>query len=259
MKPILAWTLTSSLLLATTAAAAQSNSPEPDYTLTFNAGVVSDYRVRGIAQTSFKPAIQAGADFAHKSGFYAGTFASNVRWVKEFNGATKGRYELDLYAGFKDAITSTTSFDVGVITYQYPGNNSGAAGTPGAGAFANASTTEAYGALTYKTYTLKYNRSLGNFLGNLDSRGSQYFDLSAAFDLGSGFTLTPHIGRQLVPHQALPANYTDVALTLAKDMGNGLVLTGALIHTNADRSFYTDLNGRYLGRATAVVAAKYTF
>ena len=52
------------------------------------------------------------------------------------------------------------------------------------GTFANASTVEVYGALTYKIVTFKYNRSTGNFLGNLDSSGSQYFDLSAAFDRG---------------------------------------------------------------------------
>jgi uncharacterized protein (TIGR02001 family) len=259
MNSMLTPTIATALLLAATAAAAQTNSPEPDYTLSFNVGAVSDYRVRGIAQTAFQPAIQGGADFAHKSGFYAGTFASNVKWVKDFNLATKGSVELDLYAGFKGAIQSDLSFDVGVITYQYPGNNSGDASTPGAGLFANANTTEVYGALSYKIYTLKYNRSVGNFLGNLDSSGSQYLDLSAAIDLGKGFTLTPHIGRQLIPHQALPANYTDLALTLAKDCGNGLVVTGALTHTDAERSFYTDSNGRFLGRGALVLGAKYTF
>ena len=253
-------TITTALLLAASSAAfAQAQSPEPEYSLTFNAGAVTDYRVRGIAQTSFKPALQVGADFAHKSGFYLGTFASNVKWVKEFNGATKGSYELDLYGGFKDAISSTLTYDVGLVTYQYPGNNSGQAGTPGAGLFANASTTEAYGWLTYRMFTLKYNRSLSNFLGNLDSRGSQYFDLSAAFDLGQGFTLTPHVGRQLIPNQVLPANYSDASLTLAKDFRNGLVLSAAAIATNANRSFYTDFNGRYLGRGTLLVGAKYSF
>jgi uncharacterized protein (TIGR02001 family) len=253
-------TITSVLLFAaSTASFAQAGSPEPEYSVTFNAGAVTDYRVRGIAQTSFKPALQAGADFAHKSGLYLGTFASNVKWVKEFNGATKGSYELDLYGGFKDAISSTLSYDVGLITYQYPGNNSGKAGTPGAGLFANASTTEVYGALTYRMFTLKYNRSLTNFLGNLDSKGSQYFDLSAAIDLGHSFTLTPHLGRQLIPHQALPANYSDASLTLAKDLGNGLVLSAAAIATNAKRSFYTDPNGHYLGRSTLLAGAKYSF
>ena len=253
-------TIATSLLLAASAAAfAQANNLEPDYTLTFNVGAVSDYRVRGIAQTSLKPALQAGIDFAHKSGFYAGTSASNVRWVKEFNGATKGSLELDLYGGFRDAIDGTLSYDVGVITYRYPRNNSGEAGTPGAGLYANANTTEVYGALTYRIYTFKYNRSVGNFLGNLDSSGSQYFDLSAAIDLGNGFTLTPHVGRQLIPNQSLPGNYTDGSLTLAKDFGKGLVATVAVIATNADRTFYTDLNGRYLGRKTLQLGVKYTF
>ena len=253
-------TLTTAVLLAASSAAfAQVGSPEPEYLVTFNVGAVTDYRVRGIAQTSFKPALQVGADFAHKNGIYLGTFASNVKWVKEFNGATKGSYEIDLYGGFKDAISSTLSYDVGLITYQYPGNNSGGAGTPGEGLYANASTTEAYGALTYRMFTLKYNRSLSNFLGNLDSKGSQYFDLSANFDLGQGFTLTPHIGRQLIPHQPLPGNYSDASLTLAKDLGNGLVLSAAAIATNAQRSFYTDFNGHFLGRSTLVASAKYSF
>ena len=258
---MLSKTITAAVLLVSVvnAVRAESPSPEPDHTLSFNVGAVSDYRVRGIAQTSFKPAIQGGADFAHKSGFYAGVWGSNVKWVKEFNLATKGSVEVDLYAGFKDAINTDMSFDVGAITYQYPGNNSGDASTPGAGLFANASTVEVYGALTYKIVTLKYNRSVSNFLGNIDSRGSQYLDLSAAFDLGKGFTLTPHVGHQTIPNQALPANYSDASLTLAKDFGNGLVVTGALIGTNAERSFYTDSNGHFLGRGTVQIGAKYTF
>src|SRR6476469_7985218 len=40
--------------------APEVKAPEPEYTLAFNAGLVSDYRFRGIAQTSGKPAIQGG-------------------------------------------------------------------------------------------------------------------------------------------------------------------------------------------------------
>ena len=39
-------------------------------------------------------AVQGGLDFTHTSGFYLGTWASNVKWVKDFNGATKGSVEL---------------------------------------------------------------------------------------------------------------------------------------------------------------------
>ena len=248
--------------LVSTASFAQTKAPEPDYTVAYSAGVVTDYRFRGIAQTAFKPALQLTADFAHKSGFYLGAFGSNVNWIKDFNGATKGGYELDLYGGYKGSITKELGYDLGLITYIYPGNNSGAAGTPGAGQVTNANTTEIYGALTYNMFTAKYSRSTGTFLGFLRSSGSQYLDLSANFDVGNGFTVTPHIGRQTVKGQ-IPggaADYTDYSLTVAKDFGGGLSATGALIGTNtAKPGLYTDLNNKNLGKSTIVVGLKYSF
>ncbi len=251
-----------STLVSATAAMAQAKAPEPDYTLSYNVGVVTDYRVRGISQTSFKPALQAGIDFAHKSGFYLGAFGSNVSWVKDLNGATKGNYEIDLFGGFKGAITKDIGFDVGVITYQYPGNNSGSAGTPGAGNFSNANTTEFYGALSYSVVNFKYSRSTGDFLGNKNSSGSQYFDLNANFDLGDGYTLTPHVGRQKIPGQNGAGDYTDYSLALAKDLGNGLVVSAAAIGTNTPKgagTFYRDSKGKDLGKSTLVVGLKYNF
>jgi uncharacterized protein (TIGR02001 family) len=238
-------------------APAPAAAPAPDYTLSANVGLVSDYRFRGIAQTSKKPALQGGLDFSHSSGFYAGTFLSNVKWVKDFNGATKGGYEWDLYGGFKKEVFDGLTLDIGLITYRYPGNNSGEAGTPGAGLFSKADTNEWYVGAGYQMFTLKYSRSMGDFLGNLNSSGSDYVDLSAAFDLGSGFSLTPHIGHQRVKNISV-ANYTDYALTLSKDFGNGLSASVAYVGSNAKRAFYTDFGGRYIGNDTVVVGVKYT-
>ena len=254
-------------ILATSASFAQTKAPEPDYTVAYNVGVVTDYRFRGLSQTSLKPALQLGVDFAHKSGFYLGAFGSNVNWVKDFNSATKGSYELDLYGGFKGNITEDLGFDVGLITYIYPGNTSGKAGTPSGGNYSNANTNEIYAGLTYYVFSFKYSRSMGDFLGNLRSGGSQYFDLSANFDLGNGFTLTPHIGRQTVPNQNFggstdgkAANYMDYALTLGKDFGSGLSGTAALIGTDTKRpGFYRDSKDKDLGKSTLVVGVKYTF
>ncbi len=269
-------------IFATSASFAQTKAPEPDYTLSYNVGAVTDYRFRGISQTSFKPALQLGVDFAHKSGFYLGAFGSNVDWVKEFNGATKGSYEIDLYGGYKGNITKDIGFDFGLITYQYPGNNSGVANAPKsivAGQYRNASTNEIYLGLTYSVVSVKYSRSLGSFLGNVgtnstlvtgtgNSNGSQYLDLSANFDLGNGFTLTPHIGRQLIPNQNdviknySAANYTDYSLTIAKDFGNGFSVNAAAIGTNTKKqagAFYRDSNGKDLGKSTLVVGVKYSF
>ena len=263
-------------ILATSASFAQTKAPEPDYTLAYNVGVVSDYRFRGISQTNFNPALQLGVDFAHKSGFYLGAFGSNVNWVKDFNGATKGGYEIDLYGGFKGSFATDFGFDVGLITYIYPGNNSGTANLPrniAPGAFSNANTNELYLGLSYKMVNVKYSRSLGDFLGNVRSGGSQYLDINANFDLGNGFTLTPHIGRQTVPNSTNTnffapfqvingnaANYTDYSLTIAKDFGNGVVVSASAIGTDTKKGgFYRDLNGRELGKSTVVVGLKYNF
>ncbi|MEJ6021251.1 TorF family putative porin [Ramlibacter sp. PS4R-6] len=232
-------------------------APEPDYSLSANVALVSDYRFRGIAQTSKKPALQGGVDFSHKSGFYAGTFLSNVKWVKDFNGATKGGYEWDLYGGFKKEVLDGFTLDVGLITYRYPGNNSGDAGTPGAGLVGKADTNEWYLGAGYKMFTLKYNRTMGNLLGVLNSGGSSYWDLSAGFDLGNGLALTPHIGHQTVRNTSI-ASYTDYSLTLAKDFGNGFSASAAYVGSNARRAFYTDFGGRYIGNDTVVVGVKYT-
>ena len=247
--------LKASLLLSTLAlsatAFAQSKAPEPDYTLSFNGGVVSDYRYRGISQSRLKPAVQAGIDFAHKSGFYVGAWGSTIRWIKD-SGATDGNVELDLYGGYKGELVKDLAYDVGVLRYEYVGNKLGAVS-----GYANANTTEVYAALTAGVFTAKYSRSLTNLFGNINSKGSQYLDLSATFDLGSGFTLTPHVGRQLVNNNPL-YHYTDYALTLAKDLGNGLSASAMLVDTNAKTSSYT-WGGKYVGKSGAVVGLKYTF
>ena len=240
-------------LLAATASMAQTKAPEPDYTLAYNIGVVSDYRFRGVSQTSFKPALQAGIDFSHKSGFYLGAWGSNINWIKDYIGATDGSLEVDLYGGFKGEIMKDLSFDVGVITYQYPGNTADRITV-------NANTTEFYGALTYSILTAKYSQSAGNFIANVNSSGSQYFELAANFDLGSGWSLTPHIGRQMIPNQAGNlGDYTDYALTLGKDFGNGLSASLAAYGSNATDAFYKVGTIDNLGKSGLAVGVKYSF
>lgn len=248
-----------STLALSGAVLAQAKAAEPDYTLSFNAGVVSDYRYRGISQTRLKPAVQAGADFAHKSGFYLGTWASTIKWIEDNRALgtdVKGSVELDLYGGYKGAL-GDVSYDVGVLRYQYVGNTLDK--TAGGGVYANANTTEVYAAATYGVATFKYSRSTGNLFGYINSKGSEYFDLSANFDLGNGFTLTPHVGHQYVANLGL-ASYTDYSLTLAKDLGNGVALTATAVSTDADKGNYANpVNGKFMGKSGVVLGAKYSF
>jgi len=241
-----------SALLVSTEVTAQTKAPEPDYTLSYNVGAVSDYRYRGISQSSFKPALQAGVDFAHKSGFYLGAWGSNVNWIKDYVVATDGSLEIDLYGGYKGEIRKDFTYDLGVIAYQYPGNTA-------ANVLANANTTEVYGALTYSVVTAKYSRSVSNFMANNSSSGSTYIEVAASFDLGDVFSLTPHVGHQTIPNQSGSGDYTDYSLTLGKDFGNGLSASVAAIGTNASDAFYKVGTFDNLGKSTVAVGLKYSF
>ena len=64
------------------APAAEAKPAEP-YTLTANVGIFSQYIFRGLTQTDAKPAFQGGFDFAHESGFYLGTWGSNISWLQD--------------------------------------------------------------------------------------------------------------------------------------------------------------------------------
>ena len=48
--------------------------------ITANIAAVSDYMFRGVSQSS-NAAIQGGMDYANESGFYAGTWMSNIDLV----------------------------------------------------------------------------------------------------------------------------------------------------------------------------------
>jgi len=86
--------------------------------LSANLALVSDYTFRGIVQNDSHPALQGGVDYAHSSGAYIGTWASNV----DFNDRDETFMEWDIYGGFKFPLAGFT-VDVGGIAYLYPGQN----------------------------------------------------------------------------------------------------------------------------------------
>ena len=241
MKKILVPSLIAAAIASLTSVA---HAAEPESTLSFNAGVVSDYRYRGLSQSRLKPALQGGVDYADKSGFYVGAWGSSIKWIKDA-GATDGSVEVDLYGGYKGAV-GDVSYDVGFLRYEYVGNK--LAGVNGA---VNANTNEVYGALTYGVVTAKYSHALTDLFGTADSKGAYYLDLSATFDLGSGYTLTPHVGRQ--GNYSLA--YNDYSLTLTKDLGNGLAGSLMLVDTNT-----TSMSaGKDTAKSGVVLGLKYSF
>jgi uncharacterized protein (TIGR02001 family) len=190
MKNLLRSSILSAAAVLPLAAHAQGAKPEPDYTFSGNLTIGSDYRFRGYSQTDYQPTIQGGVDFAHKSGFYLGNWNSNVS-SNLYNGAP---IEMDFYGGWKTTIEGF-GLDVGVIYYYYPG-------TGEYNPDFEAKNFEAYIGGSYGPVSLKYFYSFTDFFGlkgpGVDTKGSQYLDLTGTFDVGSGFGIVAHAGYQKV-------------------------------------------------------------
>jgi uncharacterized protein (TIGR02001 family) len=100
-------------IVATTALLATTSAWAVDTSITIEG--VSDYRFRGISQTAGDPAIQGSFDLAFDSGFYVGTWASNVDFGDDAD------IEVDFYGGYFWEINDNLGLDVMLSYYTYPG------------------------------------------------------------------------------------------------------------------------------------------
>lgn len=250
--------LTATLACAGAPAFAADTSP---HTLTANVGLYSQYVFRGIAQSGEDPALQGGMDYTHASGFYAGVWGSNVSWLEDYQGYNRGSLEIDIYGGYRSAIGSTgITYDLGVLRYQYPGDRPAG--------ITNANTTELYGALGWKWFTAKYSHSIGDeTFGIANSEDSSYIDLSASLPIGeTGLTAGAHWGRQDYKGTGNDVlDYDDWKISLAYDLGkvspvtSGTTVGVMFTDTDADKAFYTDTNGLYMGDSQTTFWISKTF
>lgn len=218
---------------AQTAAPAAEAEASP-HTLTANVGLFSEYRFRGIAQTASRPAIQGGFDYSHASGFYVGNWNSNV---DSSAGYPDGNIEMDLYGGYKAAF-GDFGLDVGGILYYYPGSSVMGGKNNGD----TVTNKEVYLGASWKFLSAKWYYSVDDYFSmrgwdntftsnGKSTRGTQYFDVSAAFDLGEGWGINGHVGYTNVAH-AYNADYTDWKLGVTKDF-SGWVVGASYIGTDA--------------------------
>jgi uncharacterized protein (TIGR02001 family) len=107
--------LITAALLAALSTPAFAQDDEASGPFSFHIGVVSDYDFRGVSQTNEGPAWQAGADFVHDSGFYAGIWGSRV----DFADDDKANAEIDFYIGWNGDLNETVHFDVSLLRYSY--------------------------------------------------------------------------------------------------------------------------------------------
>jgi uncharacterized protein (TIGR02001 family) len=178
--------------LGTGLPAVAADAPPSDHTLTGNVGLYSQYIFRGLTQTNRDPAIQGGFDYSHSSGFYAGTWASNISWLRDGGSyMAGGSGEFDFYGGYKGTFgKSDFSYDLGALYYYYPGDVA-----PG---FVKADTLELYAGLGWKFLSAKFSYAVSDkVFGFADADGSYYLDLTANYPVGdTKLNLIAHWGMQ---------------------------------------------------------------
>jgi uncharacterized protein (TIGR02001 family) len=246
------------------ALAATAEVQERTWSVTANVGAHSQYVFRGLSQTNRQAAIQGGADYTHSSGFYAGTWLSNVSWFSDTNAGTSNSLEIDLYTGFRKAWDNGLAADVGYLRYQYPGSYpSLPAGT------VEPHTDESYAAIGWKWATLKYSYAFSDLFGVEGSEGSDYLDLTVTVPLTDLLSITAHAAHQDFTGASTAArlaartndalySYDDYRATLNYGFAQGWSALLTYTHTNARDVGYTVL-GNNLGDDQVVMGITRSF
>lgn len=251
------------LIVAPAGAMAAEPPPSP-HTITANVGIYSNYIFRGISQTGGDVALQGGIDYTHSSGFYLGTWGSNVGWIEDYQGYGSGNVEIDVYGGYRGAFGSSgVTYDLGAIQYIYPGKryNSATAITA-----VDADTTEIYVGLGWKWFTAKYSYYISDeVFGFPNADGSDYLDISASVPIGeTGLTVGAHWGTFQFDNNSAQ-DYDDWKISLAYDLGklskvtSGMTIGVMYTDTDANRNVWTDANNEFLGKDTTTVWLSKTF
>ncbi len=162
-------------------AAAMGLSAAAQAELGANIGVTSNYLWRGVTQTDDGPAVQGGIDYSHQSGFYAGTWVSNIDWAAAGSGE-----EVDLYAGFAGE-AGAFSYDVGVLGYFYPSHD-------------DSDFVELYGSIGVGPVTAGINYTVSSDVDDASGsneafiEGDIYYYLSASHEVAESWTIGGTVG-----------------------------------------------------------------
>ena len=243
-------------------------------TISGSATLTSDYRFRGVSQSDEGMAVQGGFTISHSSGFYVGTWGSNLSGWGTFGGANM---ELDIYAGYKLPVGEGT-LDLGGTWYMYP---SGADETDFAELYAKLSGSVGPIGLTAGVAYAPKQEALGNAfpVGGPPNPGDKEDNLYLSGDAtygvsGAPITLKAHIGYS-DGNPGLGPNGTSVAPTgtyldwlIGADIVpiSGLTLSVAYVDTditeaeaNLIRPNFATLAGDSISDATVVFSVTASF
>jgi uncharacterized protein (TIGR02001 family) len=194
-----------------------ADTPGGAIALSANATLASQYVSRGFRQTWGKPALQAGVDLVHPSGWSAGSWVSNVsdRYIENAS------VEWDLYGGYSGT-AGPVGYSLIALVYRYPGAVIAATGT-------RFDYAELSAGFTWQSLYVKYNRTLTrDFFGITGARGTGYLDGGANLVFGDAYTLTLHAGDGRVAGLGNDYwNWRDVKVGVTRTLGDGWSVAGA--------------------------------
>jgi len=194
----------STLLVASSAMAWESEDGQ--HSTSAGVALGSDYMWRGYSQSDNELAISGNFDYAHSSGLYAGTWASNVDFaLTDDNGVDEQAHiEVDVYVGFGGQFgESGVSYDVGFLRYIYPSTADG-----------NGDWNEYYASLSYSFLTAFVGYT-DEYLGD-DDVDATYYNLSASYDLPADFSLAAAVGYYDIDGNG--AEYSDWSIGISKEV-----------------------------------------
>ncbi len=211
--------MATALVLSTPVVVYAEDSP---HEFSANVALSTDYRFRGISQTTEDPALSGGFDYSYTPyGFYAGVWASNLDFGEDtsVNPALQDAadLEIDFYGGFGGEFAGTgIGWDIGGLYYMYPGSDTGSG-------VADYDYFEVYGSLSY---------DFGNFdvAGGLAYSPDYFFESDDSLyvygDIGvplpfAGLALAGHVGHQWIDNNAQfgTPDYLDWSVGLSKEIG----------------------------------------
>ncbi len=186
------------LAIVSAAPAFAQDAPTKPFTVSGSVGLTSDYRFRGVSQSDKGLAVQGGFTIAHESGFYIGTWGSNLAGWGTFTGSNM---ELDLIAGFKLPVGGG-ALDVGATWYMYP---NGFNNTDFVEPYAKLSGTVGPASLTAGVAYAPKQQALGPWYANGTSAANGVYDRPNAKDdnlylWGDGAVGIPDTGLTLKAH-----------------------------------------------------------
>lgn len=207
-------------------------------TFSANAGIVTEYRFRGLDQSSQKPALQGGIDWSIDTGVsdtsvYLGTWGSNV----DFGDGDKASAEIDYYGGIAGSVMDI-GWDVGFIYYSYPGASDNV----------NYDLWEVALGLSYDVMD---GLSVGaNYAYSPDFFGGSgtghWFAASASYsvpvDFLAGITIDASVGRQLIEKNATFAqpDYTTWSIGASLGLTDNVSIGVQYVDTSISGSSLTD-------------------